>query len=175
MDRVSDLIAQNTRYLDQAAALLLRLDAETLTHRGPGFESGPVGTQLRHVIDAFACFLKGWPGRHVNYDARERDERIESDPAHAARRLAAIRHGLESMSASDGAEPLTVTMDDPRDLPAAAPSSLARELQFLTSHTIHHFAVIALILRAMGVEVDREFGVAPSTLRYWTEAADLAR
>ena len=59
--------------------------------------------------------------------------------------------------------------------PAAAPSSLARELQFLTSHTIHHFAVIALILRAMDVEVDREFGVAPSTLRYWTEAADLVR
>jgi hypothetical protein len=46
------------------------------------------------------------------------------------------------------------------------PSSISRELQVLSSHTIHHFALIAMTLRMHGVELDAEFGMAPSTLRY---------
>ena len=45
-------------------------------------------------------------------------------------------------------------------------SSIGRELQILSSHTIHHFALIAMTLRAMGYHVDRDFGMAPSTLRF---------
>jgi hypothetical protein len=45
-------------------------------------------------------------------------------------------------------------------------SSVSRELQFLLSHTVHHYALIAMTLRAAGVELDEELGVAPSTLAY---------
>jgi len=45
-------------------------------------------------------------------------------------------------------------------------SNLARELQFLASHTVHHYALIALTLTALGVPVDADFGMAPSTLRH---------
>jgi hypothetical protein len=50
-------------------------------------------------------------------------------------------------------------------------SSAERELQFLLSHTVHHYALIALMLRTQGYEPGAEFGVAPSTLAYWKEAA----
>jgi hypothetical protein len=54
-------------------------------------------------------------------------------------------------------------------------SSVGRELQVLSSHTIHHFALIAFTLRVLGIEVDRNFGMAPSTLRYEQNAkADAA-
>jgi len=46
-------------------------------------------------------------------------------------------------------------------------SSISRELQALSSHTIHHFALIAVTLRLHGFEVDPEFGMSPSTLQYW--------
>ena len=49
-------------------------------------------------------------------------------------------------------------------------SSGLRELDFLQSHTIHHFALIAYKLEALGIEVEDNFGVAPSTLKYWKEA-----
>ena len=45
-------------------------------------------------------------------------------------------------------------------------SSLSRELQTLSSHTIHHFALIAITLRVHGFEVDPDFGMSPSTLRF---------
>ena len=41
-----------------------------------------------------------------------------------------------------------------------------RELLFLISHTVHHFALIAFMLRSFGIEPGDKFGVAPSTLRY---------
>jgi len=53
-------------------------------------------------------------------------------------------------------------------------SSVSRELQVLSSHTIHHFALIAMTLRLHGVEMDPDFGMAPSTLRYLAHAAEAA-
>jgi hypothetical protein len=59
---------------------------------------------------------------------------------------------------------------------------VARELQFLQSHTVHHYAVIHLMLLQQGIRPDPEFGVAPSTLRHEafleqesTGASDTAR
>ena len=46
-------------------------------------------------------------------------------------------------------------------------STLARETEFVHSHTVHHYALIAAKLKSVGIEVPDEFGVAPSTLRYW--------
>ncbi|MEP0552783.1 MAG: hypothetical protein ABJE29_00430, partial [Balneola sp.] len=48
-------------------------------------------------------------------------------------------------------------------------SSIRRELQFLVSHTVHHYALIGLILKTMDVEVPEDFGVAPSTLKHESE------
>jgi hypothetical protein len=50
-------------------------------------------------------------------------------------------------------------------------SSLLRELQFLLSHTIHHYSLIVLALRVQGFEPGVEFGVAPSTLKHWRKTA----
>ena len=51
------------------------------------------------------------------------------------------------------------------------PSSTSRELQSLMSHTTHHFALIAMMLRTRGLSVERDFGVARSTLRYQERTA----
>ncbi|MBM4187475.1 MAG: hypothetical protein FJ206_09205 [Gemmatimonadetes bacterium] len=45
-------------------------------------------------------------------------------------------------------------------------STLGRELQFLVSHSVHHFALIKLLLANDGPVLPREFGVAPSTLSH---------
>ena len=45
-------------------------------------------------------------------------------------------------------------------------STIGRELQFLVSHSVHHFAMIRGISQRGGEELDGDFGMAPSTLRY---------
>ena len=46
------------------------------------------------------------------------------------------------------------------------PSTVRRELIFLVSHTVHHYALIAVMLRHQAVGLPADFGVAPSTLRH---------
>ena len=53
-------------------------------------------------------------------------------------------------------------------------STVYRELQFLVSHTIHHYAIIGTILRSRGFEPGMDFGVAPSTLRHWGKVGGVA-
>jgi hypothetical protein len=53
-------------------------------------------------------------------------------------------------------------------------SSASRELQFLISHTVHHYAIIRMILTVGGREVTPEFGISPSTLRYHQDATPCA-
>jgi uncharacterized damage-inducible protein DinB len=45
----------------------------------------------------------------------------------------------------------------------AAQSTVARELVFVLSHTIHHQAIIALLLASAGQSTPERFGLAPST------------
>lgn len=44
-------------------------------------------------------------------------------------------------------------------------SSIGRQLQFLKSHTIHHYALIALFFRLQDYEPPEEYGVSTSTPR----------
>jgi hypothetical protein len=68
--------------------------------------------------------------------------------------------------------PLRVRADEPGLAPGDGfvTSSLARELRSVASHTVHHFALVALQLRLAGVAVDPRFGVAPSTWAHWQRA-----
>ncbi|MBK7948380.1 MAG: hypothetical protein IPK00_06475 [Deltaproteobacteria bacterium] len=45
-------------------------------------------------------------------------------------------------------------------------STLSRELHFVASHTVHHFALIRLTLARCGRSTPAEFGVSPSTLAH---------
>jgi uncharacterized damage-inducible protein DinB len=47
-----------------------------------------------------------------------------------------------------------------------AGSTLGRELHFLFSHTVHHYALIAAQLRQIGLPIPEGFGISPATLRF---------
>ena len=106
--------------------------------------------------------------RHAQYDARERDVRLETEIPFAIDRLREIIGGLVLLDLALLESPIDVRLE------AGGPeaeqwsrSTVRRELQFLLSHTVHHFALIALVLERHGVEVADDFGVAPSTLKHW--------
>ena len=155
----------NRRLIGQARALVATLDDDRFCASDPRRSS--VGAHLRHVIDCYRCFLRGLGEGRIDYDGRQRDAGIECDRQVAADALANLEAGFGALPV-DLERPLEVRVD------AAAwgsslhwqQSTLGRELQFLVSHTVHHFALIALLLRAQGFEPDAEFGVAPSTLEH---------
>lgn len=168
MTSLTPLVESNLALLEQARGLVARLsDASYAVQRDRG-RAGGVGAHLRHVLDHFESFLSGLPEGRVDYDARARDPRVESERSAALASLQRCTGRLARISADEPEGGVRVAVDCGGDLADRrwGPSSVARELQFLASHTIHHFALIAVDLRSRGLEPGPNFGVAPSTLRW---------
>jgi uncharacterized damage-inducible protein DinB len=123
-----------------------------------------VGPHLRHCLDHFKLFLDGWSDGGVDYDARPRDPRTERDPGIVRGLLRDIIAGLTAIGEEDLGRELKVTQSvAPGRPPLASRSRVERELAFLSSHTIHHIAIMVLAARAAGVEVPADLAVAYAT------------
>lgn len=155
--------------LEQGAELVASLEPDVFTQTGRLAPQGSVGAHMRHVADFVQSFLRDLARGAVDYDRRERDERLERDPVRARAHLLRLRDGVLELGRLDPRGALEVRAESALVGQAWQPSSLARELVVLLSHTVHHYALIAVLLRARGIEPPPELGVAPSTLGHWQE------
>jgi len=161
----TELISTNIAWLKQALSLVQQLDDVTFRSSPQGLAPHRVGSHLRHVLEFYECFLDGLAAARIDYDARKRDESIERRRQSATTSICSIISRLEDVSSFEEDWELAVRMEN-ADEDVYLVSSVGRELQALSSHTIHHFALIAITLRVHGLEVDPDFGMSPSTLRY---------
>jgi uncharacterized damage-inducible protein DinB len=162
----------------QGADLVGKLDDDLFTRSPGGRFRGGVGSQLRHCIDFYECLLYGLEnGDLVDYAARSRDRQLETDRRAAADRLKQLANRLAAIEPASLERPLKVRSEQPvAEVPEWSGSTLHRELQFLVSHTVHHYALIVAMLARLGYELPAEhadFGIAPSTLDHWNEAGQL--
>ena len=167
--RQSALIETNVHWLRQALRLVAGLDDTAYATTPRGLAPHRAGAHLRHVLEFYHCFLEGLECSHIDYDARRRHEAIEYSRDAALAGIRSIVHTLETWRDLHQERIIWVRMEDAEHSAVRESfmeSSVSRELQALSSHTVHHFALIAITLRMHGVELDSEFGMAPSTLRY---------
>jgi uncharacterized damage-inducible protein DinB len=166
---VSSALAMNAALLRQGADLLERIDDAQYTNNDPLTPGGGIGRHVRHCLEFYACFLRGLPRGRIDYVQRERGGAVETDRAFALREMNAAIAALERLDGAVIVPALAVRAEEcshgvEEDWTSSTP---AREAQFLASHTTHHFAVVAILLRSAGIEPPADFGVAPSTLRHW--------
>ena len=134
-------------------------------YRRTSENTGTVAAHFRHNLDVVRRPLEGIESRCVDYGKRERDSRIENDRTYAIERYSEVIQRIQKLSEADLSA--TVSVRSEVDPAAWLPSSVAREVEYVHSHTVHHHALIAEKLSAIGVEMEKSFGVAPSTLEYW--------
>ena len=161
----SRLIDQNTGLLLQMLSLLSRMDDTVYATSPQGLAPHRVGGHLRHILEFYECLLDGLTVSRIDYDKRKRDETIEKSRLSGEARICAIIGRLEDTTSLREDAPVAVRMEN-SDSDVYFASSISREMQALSSHTIHHLALIAVTLRLHGLEVDPDFGMSPSTLRY---------
>lgn len=170
MQHTDRLIDDNVHALMQGIDLISAIDDDAyLTSTAP-LAKAAAGDHFRHCIDFYACFAAGIEAGRINYDLRERNAEVETNRQTAIEKIEAIIKCLRGLSAEDIAREVQVISEDSSEdgrAPDWSRSSVKRELQFLLSHTIHHYAIVAVSLRMRGIEPGEEFGVAPSTLRHW--------
>ncbi len=149
----------------QAITLLEGLPESLFTKVEPPAYESSIGAHLRHNIDHYHSFCRGWAGGEIDYDHRRRDPRLEREPPLAKAILEGVVADLSELSETEMERSVRVKMDC-GDQSEWTTSSVKRELQFLLSHTVHHYAVIGIICRLEGHPLPDDFGVAPSTLKF---------
>ena len=163
------LIDTNIGCLSQAQNLLESIDDRTYTEPCRLLPDQRASSQMRHVLEFYECFLNGLETGHIDYDARQRNQLLEQSREAALDTIQSIIKRLKSHAAlqhdfiiwTRAEDAAHARLDD-----SYLTSSVARELQSLSGHSVHHFALIGVILKLNGYSVPADFGVAPSTLQY---------
>lgn len=140
----------------------VRDDQYTQAQIGP--IDGTLGSHVRHCLDHVEALLAGEQSGFVNYEARERGTPIERERKTALAALSAAAERLAAWRAAPQARVRVCVLFDAGERPVEVESTLAREFAFVFSHTIHHNAIIAAMLRTLGVQPPKQFGYAPSTV-----------
>ena len=152
--------------LGELASLLERVSDLDYVAKAPGGVSGAIGAHVRHCLDHVNAVLDPASDGVVRYDGRRRQPTLETDRQVAAATLRRSAARLEALTPEIADAPLLLESQvDRQGACVQVISSLARELVFVLQHTIHHQALVALLLAGRGVAVPHTFGYAPSTPR----------
>lgn len=164
----SPLVDSAVEILSQGETFLLALDDESYTRRLPAVFTSAMGGHYRHCLDHFECLLDGIAAGEVNYDHRQRDVRVEHEREFALAETRRLRAACGKIPPPALALPVSVLskVSYAGETAPRTDSSVGRELMYAVAHTIHHYALLAVMCGLLEVRVPFGFGFAPSTLQH---------
>ena len=131
--------------LKQLVSVLGTLSPEIYHLAGHVLKCGSVGGHVRHCIEFYQSYTNRPGTGLVDYDARPRNLELETDPIAAGLALRRLLPAFEKLTRTIPQE----TALKVRECGATwLDSTHGRERRFLFSHTIHHMALIAVLLRS---------------------------
>ena len=151
------------RQLAEIEGLLKRLDDDVYVDCLSAV-SGTIGAHVRHALDHIAALLEGIAVGECAYDRRARGTDVERVRLAGIRTARTLSLALTELDPAELRRPIVVRVQvDKTGREVAFESTIERELAFLLSHTVHHNAIIALLLEQAGIAAPHRFGVAVST------------
>lgn len=163
------IIRTNAGYIfDQLIELIDAISEEQYVRSPAIFSGASVGKHYRHIIEFFQSVTVAEQTQTICYDNRLRDVRIETSRSFARELLLDLKAELSEI---DNEKRLTLIGDLGTGDESSGNSmitSLFREFHYAVEHAIHHMAIIKMgIMSAFpSVPIPKDFGVAPSTLRF---------
>ena len=147
--------------LDELLYLLNQLSDQDYSRSCPALSNATIGEHTRHILEMFQCLENCYDSGILNYDHRERNNRIQTEAECAKQCIATIKTGLKSenkiMYLEQMIDGFTVRIQ----------SNYYRELLYNLEHCVHHQALIKVaVLQLENISVDENFGVARSTIEY---------
>ncbi len=122
------------------------------------------GKHLRHVLEFYDRMIKGCEAGVINYDSRKHDTQLESDRNVAFAKMQELIRCVAQLK-----EDKTLRLEgnygeEKYDIQ----TNIYREMAYNIEHAIHHMAILRITLTTEfpQVKVDKNFGVAYSTVKY---------
>lgn len=171
------VVNSNIFFLEQGIELLESVSDELYTSNNGMYTKSGIGIHFRHIIEHYFSLIHCEDGL-IDYDARERDLHLENDRSFMISSMKQVIGNLKNLEEERLLQEEILVRSNEGINEKKAPlskSTRRRELQFLISHTVHHYALIGLILKTMGFNPKDDFGVAPSTLKHEFETTQSAQ
>lgn len=163
------MIKVSQHILVQLKDVLLRFSNVEYTRELQIFSGASIGQHARHILEFYVCLISSQDSDSINYDLRERDQRIESNVDFCINKISETIEALSHLSTDkniclkgvQGGENITVN------------TTFKRELLYAIEHTVHHMAIIkmGILLNFPSVSIPENFGVAESTIQYKNSCA----
>lgn len=154
--------------LHQGQTLLQALTDSQFTETLAEAGHASIGAHYRHSLDHFKTLLDGADTGVLDYDARARDVRLETDRQFAIETTKAYCEAFASLDrvALDTRVSVrcSVCSDDAGEEQVS--STYAREGVYVVAHAVHHYALISLMCRVQGIAPPENFGIAASTIKH---------
>ena len=131
-----------------------------------------IGQHIRHVLEFYLCLFNGVKSGNVSYDCRQRRLKLENSTEFASETIMTIIDNLKTIDKNTDISVKANFSTNEQD-EILIKSSLFRELAFCMDHSIHHMALIKTGLKELNCLdlIDKNFGIAPSTLRHQKQCA----
>lgn len=153
--------------LQQLHELVHSLTPEEFTQSPVGTVESSIGGHIRHILDHVASLLSGLHTGSFSYDQRERNTTVETERVVASAKILHLENALIAFPWATAQPVLNLTMlISPNEPPVILDTTIVRELAFVISHTVHHNAIIRVMLATLGRIPPPDFGYAPSTIVY---------
>jgi len=161
------MLIQNIKHnLSENIELLRQLTNDEFTQKNPELSNATIGEHMRHIIELFGCLLENYNYGLINYDDRKRDLLLQTNKNEA---ISIMEKYLYEIDKPNKSLSLAHNCFSPIEL---LPTNYYRELIYNLEHSIHHQALIKVVLnRLPHIKVSNSFGVAPSTLEYRKQCA----
>lgn len=181
------VIRGNIEAIHQGIDLISALSDEQYVHIASPYVSSSIGMHFRHVVDMYSALMTSDSCQQetdiVDYDVRRRGALIEDRRDIAIKELRSLERWIMNLSDSEIAScdsdaivkqkqqsislKSEVTLSD--SCSVIVESSLIRELIFVGSHAVHHYALISVIAKLQGVALNDSLGIAPATATFLRE------
>lgn len=155
--------------LETLKHLLSNIDSELYAYTSKSLGGSTIGAHIRHILEFYISVVNSSGHMRINYDNRARDKQLETDPNAAISTIDLLCSLLcEDFNDEQVYLECNYTINNGSDCDTVL-TSRYRELAYNLEHSIHHQALIRVALRELNREhlVGAEFGVAPSTIRYY--------
>lgn len=154
----------NQHILSQLRDLLTAVPDEAYSCPLALLHGSSVGQHIRHTLEFYQCLYEQSPLGFVDYDARNRNLRLETDVAFSGFFVEQLSTWL-NQPIEDVHLSMHVFFGPDRQ---EVKTTLMRELVYMAEHAVHHFAIIKIALKEEfpEIELSPDFGVAFSTINY---------
>lgn len=154
--------------IEQSLTLCEKLDHTSYNFKAVPHVQSSIGEHLRHILDMFLALMNQANIGVIDYDHRRRGDPVESNLSVGVSELSDVKIWLRKLTNKQLDSSVTILSEATISTQKICEmtSTLRRELLFVSSHTIHHLAIIKVITTHCDIETNEHLGYAPATATY---------